>query len=134
MQRQATGSRAPLRAFKRRVVLAVLGVSLAGCAATGTVRDLNVRDWVGHSEQHLVTAWGAPHHSYTMVAGGKMIGYQFTDRTVSWWPKGQMITQIRNCMVNFETDRAGTILDASATGVTCRIGPHDQMHPPATKS
>lgn len=116
-----------------RGVMALLAVStvLTACAS-GTVQDLNARDWVGHREDHLVATWGPPHHSYTMVTGGKMIGYQFSERRVNWWPKGQIITNVRNCMVNFETDRNGVILDAVAIGTTCRIGPHDQMHPPKT--
>jgi hypothetical protein len=108
--------------------LAALGVVLAACANTGTVKDLNVKDWVGANERQLLATWGRPHHSYPMVAGGKMIGYQFSDNTVEWI-KSHPHTRVRNCMVNFETDARGTILDATATGTTCTIGAHDQMHP-----
>lgn len=121
--------------IRSRVTMLIVGTFLTGCAS-GTVRDLNIRDWVGHNERHLTASWGAPHHSYTMVASGKMIGYQFTAKTVTWWPRRQMITEIRDCMVNFETDRSGTILDASATGANCRIGPQEHawgahLHGPA---
>ena len=110
--------------------LALLAVCtfFTGCTS-GTVRDLNVRDWVGHKADALIASWGTPHHNYAMADGDRMIGYQFTNQSVRWWPKGQMVVEVKKCMVNFETDRSGTIVDATATGVTCRIGPHDQMHP-----
>lgn len=115
--------------IRNAISLALLGGALAACAEIGTVKDLSVRDWVGHTEPQLLASWGRPHHSYPMVADGKMIGYQFSDQQVAWTPKGQMYTRVRNCMVNFETDKGGTILDATATGTTCTIGRHDQMHP-----
>ena len=111
------------------LTLVALGASLTACAQTGTVKDLTVRDWVGSTEPALLASWGQPHHSYPMAAGGKMIGYQFTDHPVAWTPRGQMHTRVRNCMVNFETNAAGIILDATATGSSCTIGPHSQMHP-----
>lgn len=110
------------------LALSVVGAFLAGCAS-GTVRDLNVRDWVGHNASELTSSWGKPHHDYSMADGDRMIGYQFTNESVRWWPKGQIIADVKKCMVNFETDRSGKIVDATATGVNCRIGQHDQMHP-----
>lgn len=114
---------------RNAIAMTIVGAALAACAESGTVKDLSVRDWVGSKEPQLLASWGKPHHSYPMVAGGKMIGYQFSDQQVAWTPKGQVHTRVRNCMVNFETDTRGTILDATATGTTCTIGPHDQMHP-----
>ncbi len=128
-----TNPEAPPRRTGRKVgvflTLAALGVAVAACAQTGTVKDLNVKDGIGSQERQLIASWGRLHHGYPMVAGGKMIGYQFSDNTMEW-TKGHPHTRVRNCMVNFETDKTGTILDASTTGSACTIGPHDQMHPP----
>lgn len=39
-----------------------------------------------------------------------------------------------NCMINFTVDRSGIIDDATTTGSKCRIGPHGDMHPPASRT
>jgi hypothetical protein len=104
-----------------------------GPMSTGQVKDLNVKDWVGHSSAHLIQAWGPPHHDDPTADGGRAIGYLFANQAVTG-PKSQVIFQARRCMINFTVDAKGIIDDASATGSTCTIGPHSEMHPPASKS
>ncbi len=112
-----------------------LAATAAGCGpmSTGTVKDLNVKDWVGHSSAHLVQSWGKPHHDDATADGGRAIGYLITNQAVTG-PKSQVIFQARNCMINFTVDSKGIIDDATATGSKCTIGPHGQMHPPSTKT
>jgi hypothetical protein len=89
--------------------------------STGTVKDLNVRDWVGHGAAHLIQSWGTPHHDYPAADGGRAICYMFTNQAVTG-PKSQVIFQARNCMINFTVDRNGIIDDATVTGSKCTIG------------
>lgn len=117
------------------LMLAIAAAALAACQpmSTGTVKDLNVRDWIGHPSAHLIQSWGKPHHDYQTADGGRAIGYMFTNQAVTG-PKSQVIFQARNCMINFTVDRKGIIDDVTATGSTCKIGPHGDMHPPASKT
>ena len=112
--------------IRRYSTLLVATASLTACGS-GTVQDLNIQDWVGHRQDELVQSWGAPHHDYALSDGGRAIGYLFTNRAIK--SKQQVLFKMTNCMVNFEVDRNGTIEDAATTGKSCRIGPHDQMHP-----
>jgi hypothetical protein len=114
-------------------VLVAIGLAACGPMSTGTVKDLNVRDWIGHSEAHLIQAWGKPHHDYPTADGGRAIGYLFTNQAVTG-PKSQVIFQARNCMINFTVDPSGIIDDATTTGTKCTIGPHSEMHPPVNKT
>jgi hypothetical protein len=120
---------------RQHVVLAFIAIALAACGpmSSGTVKDLNVRDWVGHSANHLIQSWGTPHHDYPTADGGRAIGYMFTNQAVTG-PKSQVIFQATNCMINFTVDRNGIIDDATMTGTKCRIGPHGEMHPPANRT
>ena len=141
--------------FRRFLVLmlAVTGLAACGPMSSGTVKDLNVRDWIGHSSSHLIQSWGKPHHDYPTADGGRAIGYMFTNQavtgpdylasdtgsTVSYnkavpGPKTQVFYQATNCMINFTVDRNGIIDDATTTGAKCRIGPHGEMHPPDSKT
>ncbi len=115
------------------MILAVTGLAACGPMSSGTVKDLNIRDWVGHSSAHLIQAWGKPHHDYPMADGGRAIGYQFTNQAVTG-PKSQVLFRATNCMINFTVDSKGIIEDATTTGTKCRIGPHGDMHPPANKT
>ena len=117
------------------LVLPIATVALAACGATstGTVKDLNVSDWDGHSAAHLIQSWGAPHHDYQIADGGRAIGYAFTNQAVTG-PKSQVLFQARNCVINFTVDQKGIIDDATTTGSKCTIGPHGGMHPPASKT
>lgn len=117
------------------LMITVAAVALAACGpmSTGTVKDLNVSDWDGHSASHLIQSWGKPHHDYPTADGGRAIGYLFTNQAVTG-PKSQVIFQARNCMVNFTVDRNGIIDDATTTGSKCTIGPHGDRHPPASKT
>lgn len=110
-------------------ILVFAGLTACGPMSSGTVKDLNVRDWVGHSSSHLIQAWGKPHHDYPTADGGRAIGYLFTNQAVTG-PKSQVIFRATNCMINFTVDPSGIIDDATATGTKCRIGPHGDMHPP----
>ena len=118
-----------------RINGAITAVALAACGpmSTGTVKDLNVRDWVGHGAAHLIQSWGTPHHDYPTADGGRAIGYMFANQAVIG-PKSQVLFQARNCMINFAVGRNGIIDDATATGSKCMIGPHGSMHPPASKT
>ena len=117
------------------LMITIAAVTLAACGpmSTGTVKDLNIRDWLGHSANHLIQSWGKPHHDYPSADGGRAIGYLFTNQAVTG-PKSQVIFQARNCMVNFMVDRNGIIDDATTTGSKCTIGPHGDRHPPANKT
>ena len=117
------------------LVITIAALTLAACGpmSTGTVKDLNVAVWDGHSSTHLIQSWGKPHHQYPMADGGQAIGYSFTNQAVTG-PKSQVIFQARNCMINFTVDRNGIIDDATATGSKCTIGPHGDRHPPANKT
>ena len=121
--------------LQRPVVIILIAVALASCGpmSSGTVADLNVKDWIGHSSDHLIQSWGKPHHSYPTADGGKAIDYLFTNQAVTG-PKSQVIFRATDCMVNFTVDRNGIIDDASSTGSRCRIGPHRDMHPPANRT
>ena len=116
-------------------LLAVAAAALAACGpmSMGQVKDLNVRDWIGHSSAHLIQSWGKPHHDDPTADGGKAIGYLISNQAVTG-PKSQVFFQARNCMINFTVDRNGIIDDATATGSKCTIGPHGSMHPPASKT
>ena len=116
-------------------VIASVAVALASCGpmSSGTVQDLNVKDWIGHSSDHLIQSWGKPHHSYPTADGGRAIGYFIVNQAVTG-PKSQVIFRATNCMINFTVDRNGIIDDASSTGSKCRIGPHGDMHPPASRT
>ncbi|MBX9942486.1 MAG: hypothetical protein K2Y40_00260 [Reyranella sp.] len=115
-----------VRKFSFLAILALGGI-LSACA-TGTVADLNNRDWIGRRQEELVRAWGTPHHDYPMPDGGRAIGYLFVNQAVTG-PKQQVLFRATNCMVNFTVGRDGVIDDATTTGKNCRIGRHDQMHP-----
>jgi hypothetical protein len=122
--------------MKLRSTAALLAVALAGgCGpmSSGRVQDLNVKDWVGHSSQHLIQSWGKPHHDDAMADGGHALGYLITNQAVTG-PKSQVIFQAQRCMIIFTVGTDGIIDDASATGSQCRIGPHGSLHPPATKT
>lgn len=114
-----------------------LGLALvtAACGpmSTGQVKDLNVKDWVGHSSAHLIQSWGKPHHDDPTSDGGRAIGYVITNQAVTG-PKSQVIFRAQRCMINFTVDANGIIDDATATGSKCTIGPHGDMHPPASKT
>ena len=47
---------------RRYLALIFAAVALVGCGpmSSGTVKDLNVRDWIGHSATHLIQSWGTP--------------------------------------------------------------------------
>ncbi|MDI1287989.1 MAG: hypothetical protein PSV46_26660 [Reyranella sp.] len=113
------------------LALVFAAVALAGCGpmSSGSVKDLNIRDWVGHSSAHLIQSWGTPHHDYPTASGGRAIGYMFVNQAVTA-PKSQVLFRATNCMINFTVDPKGIIDDATTTGVNCRIGPHGDMHPP----
>jgi hypothetical protein len=115
------------------LILAVTGLAACGPMSSGTVKDLNIRDWVGHSSAHLIQSWGKPHHDYPMADGGRAIGYLITNQAVTG-PKSQVFFRATNCMINFTVDSKGIIEDATTTGTKCRIGPHGDMHPPANKT
>lgn len=119
----------------RQYFVLMLATVLAACGpmSSGTVKDLNIRDWIGHSASHLIQSWGKPHHDYPMADGERAIGYSFTNQAVTG-PKGQVFWRATNCMINFTVDRNGIIDDATTTGAKCRIGPHADMHPPANKT
>lgn len=114
-------------------ILALASLVACGPMSSGTVKDLNVRDWVGHSSSHLIQSWGKPHHDYPTADGGRAIGYMFTNQAVTG-PKSQVFFRATNCMINFTVDPNGIIDDATVTGTKCRIGPHADMHPPANKT
>jgi hypothetical protein len=114
-------------------VLAVLGVAACDPMPSGTVKDLNVREWIGHSESQLIQSWGKPHHDAPMADGGRTIGYVFTNESVRG-PLSQVTFPAQNCAINFTVDRNRIIDDATATGTKCTIGPHGRMHPPAAKT
>lgn len=111
----------------------VLATAACGPMSTGQVKDLNVKDWIGHSSAHLIQSWGKPHHDDPTPDGGRAIGYLFTNQAVTG-PKSQVTFQARRCMINFTVDPKGIIDDATATGSKCTIGPHGDMHPPANKT
>lgn len=115
------------------LLLLVLGLTACGPMSSGTVTDLNVKDWVGHSAAHLMQSWGKPHHDYTLPDGDRAIGYYFFNQAVTG-PKSQVMFQAKKCMINFTVDKSGVIEDATTTGTRCRIGPHGEMHPPASKT
>lgn len=119
----------------RRFFSVALGMSAMACSpmSTGTVKDLNVKDWVGHSSAHLIQSWGKPHHDDPLPDGGHAIGYLIINQAVTG-PKSQVFFQARNCMINFTVDAGGIIDDATTTGLKCTIGPHGGMHPPANKT
>ena len=121
--------------FPSPVVIASIMFALASCGpmSSGTVQDLNIKDWIGHSSDHLIQSWGKPHHIYPTADGGKAIGYFIANQAVTG-PKSQVIFRATNCMINFTVDRNGIIDDASSTGSKCRIGPHGDMHPPASRT
>ncbi len=136
------------------LMLVVAGLAACGPMSSGTVKDLNVRDWIGHSSSHLIQSWGKPHHDYLTADGGRAFGYMFTNsavtgpdystgpaysgpayyRSVASGSKSPDLFQATNCMINFTVNRDGIIEDATVTGATCRIGPHGAMHPPASKT
>jgi len=117
------------------LIITTAAAALGACApmSTGSVQDLNVRDWDGHSVSHLVQSWGKPHHDDPMADGGRSMGYLITNQAVTG-PKSQVLFQAKNCMINFTVDRNGIIDDAAATGSKCTIGPHGDRHPPASKT
>lgn len=133
------------------LMLVVAGLAACGPMSSGTVQDLNIRDWIGHSAAHLIQSWGKPHHDYPTTDGGRAMGYMFTTpavtgpdnpagpgpvyyKSVVTGPKSPVLFEATNCMINFTVDRDGIIDDATITGAKCRIGPHGAMHPPASKT
>ena len=120
--------------MRHGVIFALVFASLAACGpmSSGTVQDLNVRDWVGRSSSQLTQSWGKPHHDYPTADGERAIGYMFTNQALKGpLPSSPVIFKATNCMINFTVDRNGTIDDATVTGTKCRIGSHADMHPPA---
>ncbi len=115
------------------LVFAAIALGACGPMSSGTVKDLSIRDWVGHSSAHLIQSWGKPHHDYPTADGGQAIGYLFVNQAVTG-PKSQVLFRATNCMINFTVDRNGIIDDATTTGTKCRIGPHGDMHPPASRT
>ena len=67
------------------LIIAIAPMALAACGpmSTGTVKDLNVHDWVGHSSAHLMQSWGKPRHDYPTADGGRAIGYVITNQAVT---------------------------------------------------
>jgi hypothetical protein len=125
----------PVMKARQSLTITLAATALAACApmSTGTVKDLNVRDWVGHSASHLIQSWGRPHHDDPTADGGRAIGYMFANQAVMG-PKSRVVFRARNCMINFTVDRNGIIDDVAASGSNCTIGPHGGMHPPADKT
>jgi hypothetical protein len=110
-------------------------IALVACVplSSGTVRDLEVHDWVGHSSAHLIDAWGKPRHDYPTADGGRAIGYMFDNQAVTG-PESRVLFQAVNCMINFTVDRNGIIDDATVNRFKCTINLHSQMHPPANRT
>lgn len=121
--------------IRKFLALAFAAIALTACGpmSSGTVKDLNIRDWIGHSSAHLIQSWGKPHHDYPTADGGQAIGYFIANQAVTG-PKSQVLFQATNCMINFTVGRDGIIDDATTTGTKCRIGPHGSMHPPANRT
>lgn len=121
--------------IRKYLALAFAAIALTACGpmSSGTVKDLNIRDWIGHSSAHLIQSWGKPHHDYPTADGGQAIGYFIVNQAVTG-PKSQVLFQATNCMINFTVGRDGIIDDATTTGTKCRIGPHASMHPPANRT
>lgn len=122
--------------MKSRVAIALaLSGLLAACGpmSSGRVQDLNVKDWIGHSAQHLEQSWGTPNHSDAMPDGGQTLGYVIVNQAVTG-PKSQVMFRAQKCVINFTVGANGMIDDANATGSNCRIGPHGDMHPPSSKT
>lgn len=71
--------------MKKIALLVVLPALLAGCTAsqmsalTGkrakTYNDVNA-EWVGSTEEQLISKWGPPKKSYTLESGAKIIAYE----------------------------------------------------------
>jgi hypothetical protein len=121
--------------IQKYIALAFAATALWACGpmSSGTVKDLNIHDWVGHSSNHLIESWGKPHHDYPTPDGGRAIGYMFVNQAVTG-PLSQVTYLATTCMINFTVDRNGTIDDATMTGSTCRVGPHGERHPPANRT
>jgi hypothetical protein len=85
-----------------RLVMAMCVCLLLGCANHAVYQS-----WVGRSLNDLQFAWGPPNRSTQLSDGRSMVAYQHT----------QFVAGIDGfCTITFAADRAGTIVDASATG------------------
>ena len=80
--------------IRHYLALVVAATALVACGPMfpANVKELNVRDWVGHSEAHLVQSWGKPHHDYPTADGGRAIGYMFLNQWVTG-PDSQVLYQ-----------------------------------------
>ncbi|MCA0245272.1 MAG: hypothetical protein LCH95_19530 [Proteobacteria bacterium] len=120
--------------FRVAIFASALGIlSSCGPMSSGRVQDLNVKDWIGHSAQHLEQSWGAPNHTDPMPDGGRTLAYVIVNQAVTG-PKSQIMFRAQKCVINFTVAANGIIDDANATGSNCRIGPHGDMHPPTSKT
>jgi Sel1 repeat len=57
-------------------IIPTIFVSLlsVGCATTAGYEQM-LQTWVGHSEDELISRWGAPQNVYTLNSGGKVLTY-----------------------------------------------------------
>ena len=87
----------------------ILG-TLFGCANVDHVRS----SWHGRQGATLIQTWGPPTETYAQQDGGKLLVYRFKrdDVRKTFGDINKSLLQV-NCIVNFRTNRAGTIISSS---------------------
>lgn len=87
-----------------------ISAALAACANVDDV----LSSWHGRHSTALTRHWGPPTETWAQKDGGKLLVYRFKrdDIQKTFGDINKSLLQI-NCIVNFRTDRAGTIVSSS---------------------
>ena len=137
----------------RKLFIALLCVSLVGCATTAGYKAV-LNSWVGTNESALISSWGVPQNSYVMADGQRAIeyikstnvqtgGHTYTEAKTTYHyygpypvPSTQYVTHqvpIQNftywCKTTFIVNSSGTIQTWRFEGNNCVA-----MMPPKEKS
>ncbi len=62
--------------MKKLILLLALVVLVSGCATVAGY-EMVLKEWMGKTENHLISRWGIPTETYTTPNGNKLIKYRW---------------------------------------------------------
>ncbi|MCX6127793.1 MAG: hypothetical protein NTX25_01860 [Proteobacteria bacterium] len=80
---------------------------LINCVHSAERLEQSLNSWIGRTPDDLVEAWGAPHSSYTMDKGPKVLSYESSEtinRFSSYFRRPDYYSYTESCKINFFTD------------------------------
>lgn len=100
------------------IIYSLLCCFLASCATTGKFEN-KLKNWIGKSENDLISVQGIPNGTYSLNDGGKLVMYHLNGGSAVY-PIGNMyFTENYWCKVTFTIDGTGTITNWKHEGNKC---------------